>query len=330
MTAIDGLERLEATALWRPATGAQRRDVLVSVGEAELRIFGADEAPLSHWSLPAIRRLNPGALPARYAPGRAAEEELEIEDASMVEVLERVLAAVERGRPRAGRLRLALGLAILAGLAVAAALWGPGALREHAARILPPATRVEIGDRLLVELTALTGPPCGGVLGDEALAGLKARLLPTAPVRPLVLRDLPAPAVALPGGLLLLSDDVLATQDDPAVAAGHLVAAHAGAGGDAPLDRFLDGLGIGQVARLLATGDLPPAAFARHVERLLLAPPAPPEDGAALRDAFARARLDWGPWATATGRAAPAEAPAAAPVMDDTDWQSLRGICDPA
>ena len=326
-TAIDGLARLETPATWHQGGDADPRAVYVSIGEAELVILDRDDVALDHWSLPAMRRENPGAMPARYAPGADSAETLTIAEVEMVEALDRVLSAVEMGRRRPGRLRWAIVLALLAALAVAALAWGPGALRSHALRVMPPAQREEVGDRLLVALTALTGPPCGGLLGDEALTGLRARLLPTDPVRLRVVRDLPLPALALPGDLLVVSNETLLAQDDPAVAAGHVVASWAGARSDPPTARFLRDLGIFAVARLLISGTLPERAYATHVERLLLGPPPLPDDDA-LRPAFARARLDWRPWAVATDRPTAGAAPDMPPALDDTDWQSLRGICE--
>ena len=70
MTALEQYSRLEATGLWREAPDAQRRDVLVSLGDATLMISTLSEVALAHWSLPAVARLNPGRRPALYSPRR--------------------------------------------------------------------------------------------------------------------------------------------------------------------------------------------------------------------------------------------------------------------
>jgi hypothetical protein len=64
MTALSEFERLEAPGLWRPTPEAQRLNVIVSVGDATLTISDMQDRPLSHWSLPALHRLNPGKTPA--------------------------------------------------------------------------------------------------------------------------------------------------------------------------------------------------------------------------------------------------------------------------
>lgn len=330
MTAIDGLERLETPALWRASGRDPLREVYISIGEAELQVFGMDEVALSHWSLPAIRRLNPDEVPARYAPGRAAEEELQIDEPEMITALERVLDAVERGKARPGRLRWVLVLGVFVAMIAAGILWLPNMLREQAGRILPPAQREEIGDRLMVELGAVTGPACSTALGDEALQQMKDAVLPDRVLRLRVVQDLPAPALALPGGLLLLSNETLIVQDDPAIAAGHLLATQVSAEAFPPLERFLATMRTDKLIGLLTSGEVPPNAISRHVEGLLLDPPVLADDSV-LIPAFAQARLAWTPWADATGRLAPAtddQPLTLPPPIDDTAWQSLRGICD--
>lgn len=328
MTALDGIERLETPGLWRPEAGAQRRDVYVSIGEAELVVQDRAGTALSHWSLPALIRLNPDALPARYAPTEGAGEELEIAEPEMVAALDRVMDAVTRGRRRPGRLRrIAMGLAI--GLTAGFTLmWLPGAVRDQAADLLPPAKHAEIGKRMLSELTLLTGPPCETVTGREALDALQARVLPRTPARIEILHDLPLPALALPGNLLVLSDRILVTQDDPDVAAGHLLAASLTGRAAPPLDAFIDRVGPVDLMRLLSAGTVTDGPITAHVEALLTDPPA--VLGAdALRSGFATARLAWPPYATAeslpAGDVTPSDMP---PALDDPTWQQLRSICD--
>ncbi len=327
-TALDGIERLETTALWREDAGAQRREVYVSIGEAELVVQDTSGDALAHWSLPALVRLNPGTLPARFAPARGADEDLEIAEPEMVEALDRVMAAVEKGRRRPGALRRLL-TGLIAGFAAGTLLlWLPGAMRLHAANVMSAAQRSDIGERMLSELAIRTGPPCGTLTGTEALATLRARVLPTTPARLEVLRGLPQPALALPGGLFVLSDSTLVAQDDPNVTAGHVLATASEARATAPIVHLLDGLGPVALLRLMASGEVTDAAIAAQVERDLLAPPAtlPPD---MLRSVFAAASLAWDPYAADTGLP-PGEATPSdmRPALDDTTWQALRGICE--
>lgn len=71
MTALNQYERLEAFGVWRETPKAQLRDVVVSFGDATLILTDPrSNVPLTHWSLPAVTRLNPGAMPARLCARR--------------------------------------------------------------------------------------------------------------------------------------------------------------------------------------------------------------------------------------------------------------------
>ncbi|WP_299817051.1 hypothetical protein [uncultured Jannaschia sp.] len=327
MTALHGIERLETTGLWRPDAGADRREVYVTLGEAELVLQDFGGTALSHWSLPALVRRNPREAPALYAPHEEAGEDLEIAEPEMIAALDRVVSAVEMGRRRPGALRRALvGLAV--GVALGAlAIWLPGALRRHAANIIPPAQARDIGDRMLDVLARRAGPACSSIPGNEALARLRQRLAPTRPLRLAVLRDLEVPALALPGDLIVLSNRILEARDDPDVAAGHLLAAILTTRTQAPLNGVLQDLGLGDLLRLLASGRVPDRAIAGHVSERAARPPAlPPEER--LRAGFDAAQLAWTPWAGATGRATTGAAPSdMPPSLEDTVWLALRDIC---
>lgn len=323
-TAIDGLARLEAPARWRPMPAAETVPVHVAMGEAELVILGAGEAVLGHWSLPGVHRLPdaPGGA-ARYAPDDAGDEVLEVEEAELVAALDRVRAAVRRPARRSRRLwRAVLWVGVFA-LIAAGVAFGPGFLRERADGLLPQAQRVALGEMLAREIAVVAGPPCDAARGAEALDALAARLAVGGPLRLAVLPDLPVPAVALPGDAVLLARAAVLARDDPAVLAGHVVAARAGR---APLAAALDDMGTVAVARLLVSGRVSAEALTPHVAALVDAGPRPPLP--ALKAAFTAANVDPGPWAAATGAPGPDAVPSRPPPLDDTDWQSLRGICE--
>ncbi len=146
MTALTEFQRLECTGLWRDAPGAQKREVIVSFGDATLVISEARSArALTHWSLPAILRLNAGQIPARYAPAPDADEELELDDETMVAAIDKVHTLIAARQPHPGRLRnLLLGAGLVAVLGIGI-LWMPRALIDHTAR--RPALRDTAGNR---------------------------------------------------------------------------------------------------------------------------------------------------------------------------------------
>lgn len=327
MTALSELARLECPARWWPEAGAEPRDVYLSVGEAELVVQDSGGTALAHWSLPALERRDAGGLPGRYAPAQGAAEEVEIEEPAMVEALDRVIAAVARGRRRPRAWRGLVLVAALAAALVAGALWLPGILRGQAAGAMPAVQRAQLGDRLLAELIARSGPRCTARAGSEALTRLRARLPGDGIGTIAVLRGLPPAAVALPGGIVALSDRTLAAHDDPDVVAGHILAAALDAQAHPPLTELLDSLSPIALARLLATGQVDDAAIAAHARRLLTRS-APRIEADALRTGFERAGLAWTPWAGATGLLdGPAGRTDALPALDDASWQALREIC---
>ena len=132
----------------------------MALGEASLVMTDPKSGmALAHWSLPAVSRRNPGALPALFVPGAAAPEVLELDDADMIAALETVAAVLARRQPRPGRLRGSLLAASSAGLLALALFWLPGALVRHTDSVLPEATRARIGLMVLRDVIRLTGSP---------------------------------------------------------------------------------------------------------------------------------------------------------------------------
>ena len=128
MTALNKYQRLESGGLWRDHPDAQRRDVVVSFGDASLVLKDPrSETPLAHWSLPAVTRDNPGQMPAIYSPGEDAAESLELSDTDMIAALETVHRAVVQAMPKPGRLRLYILLGLTTAIAAGAVFWLPGA-----------------------------------------------------------------------------------------------------------------------------------------------------------------------------------------------------------
>ena len=336
MTAWAKYERLEAPGLWRPAAGEQRREVIVSFGAASLVIADRNEVALAHWSLPALRRVNPGAAPALYAPGREAGETLEIGDPTMVEAVETVRRALARDRPRAGRIRLlaALGIGLL--IAALAALWLPGALIAYTVGVVPDEQRARISRALLNEIVALTGPPCNAGRGRSALAALARDML--GPGRSAVVLPQGVPgALLLPDGTVLLDSRLVEDHDGPEVAAAHLLREDVRRRIDDPLAVLLRAAGTGPTLRLFTTGELRRATLRARAESMLRTPP-PPVPADAFLSRLATAGVPATPYARAidpTGEtvldlieADPWAGDPAPPLMADADWISLQQICE--
>ncbi|MEL6913632.1 MAG: hypothetical protein AAFP13_03955 [Pseudomonadota bacterium] len=335
MTALREYARLETTGLWRANAEAQRREVAVSFGDATLVISDMTGRPLTHWSLAAVARLNAKEHPALFAPAAGEDSELlEIRDADMIEAIGKVQRAIQRARPKRGRLRWAILGVTTATLAWLGIFWLPGAVTEHTLRVLPEVTRAEIGARLLAETARIAGQPCADPFGSAALERLEARVAPDAQLH--VLRDGLSGTVALPGGHILIGRSVLEDHDDPAVLAGYVVAETARAGFRDPLGALLAHTGALGAMQLLTTGTLSAENYESYAEAVLLAPPRSVPEEPLLR-AFAARGLATTPFAYAvdiTGEttlglieADPFAGQSLAPPLEDGDWLALQEIC---
>lgn len=336
MTALAQYRRLEATGLWRESPEDQRREVLVSLGEATLVISSMSETALTHWSLPAVTRLNPGRRPALYAPGAEAEERLEIEDGDMIDAIEKLRAAIERRRPHPGRLRLWMTVAftvVALGLAV---FWLPGALTRQTVAMLPDASRAEIGRQLLAEMTRLAGTPCAAPGGRTALNRLSQRSFGDPAPRVIILPSTIPETVALPGGVLVANAALVEDYETPEVLAGYLMAEDIRSRDTDPMLALLSQAGLRATFKLLTTGNVADDAVHSHAARLLSQPRPPVAEDAMLR-AFAEAEISTEPYAFALDvsgettlgliEANPARNTRSAPLLSDADWVSLQNMC---
>lgn len=336
MTALKEYARLESTGVWRESAEAQRRDVIVAFGDASLVISGTNNAILSHWSLAALHRLNPGKRPAVYTPGGDAVETLEITDAEMVEAIEKVRTLIARRRPQPGRLRVWLLAGALAAVAAFLIFWVPPALLRHTLTVLPPATREELGADLLAAIVRVSGAPCTTERGDAALARLATRLLGPGGGRIVVLPGGVRETAHLPGGVILVNSALVEDHETPDVVAGFVLAEALRREAGDPVARLLREAGVMATVRLLTTGDIRPDLLEAHAEALLTTPP-PPLATDALLARFAARHVPSTPYAYAVDISGEATLPlieadpmwsgGADAVLDDADWVSLQGIC---
>lgn len=339
MTALKKYQRLESPGLWRDAPDAQRREVVVAFRDATLVLSDPrTELPLSHWSLPAVERLNPGETPALYAPGLDTDETLEVDDPDMIAALETIRGALKKGIPRPGRLRGTIFGGLTLGILAIGAIFVPDALVNHTAAMLPPATRAQIGAVALADIARLTGAPCTSPLGDRALGILSERLFGGAGVEFAVLREGLPQAAILPGPIILIGAPVLDAAQLPEVPAGFALAETLRAETDDPLLPILRHAGLAATVRLLTTGSLPEGALQGYGEAFLTAarPPLPEEP---LLSRFEGAAVSSAPYGFAidpTGEstlglieADPYRGGSPRELLNVDDWAALRAICAP-
>lgn len=344
-TALRKYQRLEATALWRPTPEEQRREVIVSIGDATLVITDMQDRALTHWSLPALQRANPGSWPALYHPDGDSGETLELAEgeAEMVAAIEKLRAAIEKRRPRPGRLRWwMMGLSLSSVLAVGV-FWLPGAVVDHTISVLAASQKRALGEALLAEAEGFSGQRCQKPAQGAVLTRLAERMRPIAPdtLDIHVVRDSQVEVAMLPGNLMLLNSRLLEDHEVPDVAAGYILAELLRAGSNDPLHALLSDSGMLANLQLLATGTLDATSLRNHAEALLSgargATVQPIQDEALLM-AFRTAEVKSTPYAYAVDvsgettlaliEADPFPQAAPRPVLSDADWLRLQAICE--
>lgn len=335
MTALKEFTRLEAAGLWRPSPEAQRRDVIISLGEATLTISDMQERVLGHWSLAAIERRNPGQFPALYGPDGDPGETLELPESedTMIGAIEKLRHAISRKRPQPGRLRWMTlgGLAAL--LLVLVLFWLPGALVRYTASLVPESQRAEIGNTILTRIERVTGQACQTGDTGAILDKLAAR---TGAERLIVLGAGVQDSLHMPGGIILLNRALIEDHEDPAVVAGYILSERARVGLEDPLVRMLRSAGMRASLGLLTTGTLSASAIDRYAETLLTKP-RPDLPVEPLLSAFEAAQIPSTPYAYAkdiTGEttlplieADPMAGADPGPLLPDRDWVILQSIC---
>lgn len=334
-TALQKYERIEAAGLWRPSPEAQRRDVIVSIGDASLTITDMRDRALAHWSLPAVERANPGQRPAIFYPDGDSGETLEIsaDEAQMIEAIEKLRTAIRKGRPKPGRLRMVtLATSIVSVLALAV-FWLPEALLTHTVSVVPEVKRQEIGVALLGQVERLTGKACSGLLATPALGRLTERLETRSLV---VVRGGVRDTLALPGDIILVNRSVIEDFEEPDVAAGYIIAQKVESAASDPLRLMLEQLGLMASFRLLTTGELTPDMLRSWAEDLVLLPHATVRYDALL-EAFSDLGVKSSPYAYAVDMSgettlelieADPFVTSPKPVLNDGDWVALQGICE--
>lgn len=338
MTAVQEYQRLEAEGLYSSGPGAQRRDVVIALGDATLTIIDHRGSALAHWSLAAVERVNAGEEPALYAPGPGSPERLETENREMISAIQKVLTAVDRDRPHPGRLRGRLLLLTLLVAIAFATLWLPGAILRYTASVVPWPTRVGIGEQLWVEVVRLSGPACEHQSGSAALDTLSTRVLPNAKkLQVRIVRDGVDDTTHLPGGLILVGRSVVEDHESPEVLAGYLVVEAAKIDLADPLFELLEHVGLPATLTLMTTGRLPDGALEGFAQARLAAS-SPDIAASSLVPRFAEAELATTPYALAvdvTGEktlalieADPMSGKPPVDLIDDSQWIALQGICE--
>lgn len=335
MTALTKYDRLEATGLWRPTPQEQRREVVVSIGNATLVISDINDQAITHWSLAAVERYGTSNSPSVFHPDGDPGETLELLDSEpeMIEAIETLRKAVLKARPNPGRLRWLGATVSISVVAAALIFWLPDAVQKHTLNVVPDVTRAKIGDALLTRIERVAGTPCRSQPAGPALKTLAVR---TNTKELIVLRSGITDSLYLPGGKVLVNKVLVEDFEEPDVVAGYILAEQVRSQTNDSLKTMLKHLGLHATFTLLTTGNLPSAALDDYAEEVL-SNPRPLADETALLAAFATAKIRSTPYAKAvdvTGEttvglieADPVSGTLAKPLLRDGDWLRLQAIC---
>jgi hypothetical protein len=331
MTALTQFERLESDGVWRETATTDPVDVTISFGKATLVLHDRSGQPVTHWSLPAVMRLNAGERPALFTPAPETEETLEIEDDLMVNAIETVRKALIKTAPRPARLRGLATLAIIVGVVAVVAVWGPRAFINQTLSVVPDSKRSEIGATILGHYQRLTGPTCRNAIGIRPLAKLKNRLMGRdTKGQIVVVQNLVQGATVLPGGIVLVDRALIEQLDDPAIAAGFIVAAIAGRDSHDPLADVLTQAGLNTTVQLFTTGDIAHDVLGTYAQSVQDTQTTP-TDASDLSTAFDAAGVPLAPYAAIRDPEAKLFGDITdtdtTPILTDSDWVRLQGIC---
>lgn len=321
-------------ALWRSPDSPQKRDVFITLGLSSLVIHDADAFPLSHWSLAAVRQIERRKSRAVYAPDRHGSETLEVEDPELIGRLAKIQARSKAGRPRSGRLRIAVALVIVAAVLALAALFLPMAMARYAVTVVPPEKQAKIGERLLEESRRVTGGHCQSPLAMPALSSLNSRLFRHGGAEIRIVPYGVAKSTSLPGGIILLHRSLIEDHDSAEALAGFALAEKIRLETEPALARLLQSSGMAVTFRLLTTGELDAAAVQTFAERHLNQGPAEVDPQALIAE-FGKVSVSSAPYARAIGspqsaelsRLDPMAGKTPPPVLTLAEWTRLKGIC---
>ncbi|GLQ34958.1 hypothetical protein GCM10007939_12410 [Amylibacter marinus] len=327
MTAIKEFDRLEALGLWKEGPDAQRREVVVSFGDATLVLSDIHNRPLTHWSLAAIQRVESSKSGTLFSVDAEALETLEIEDPLMVSAIGKVRMAIEMSRPHPGRLRWLIGLLVVLAFGAFCFFWLPGGIARYAANILPEAKAVQIGDELLSYIEKNTGATCSNPAGQRALRRFEDRVLQDPSQRVHIAKMGSRPSVHLPGGNIVLNHTLLSQQDSPEVLAGFSLMEYAAAMQNASVIELFTSIGIGETLNFLGNGTISSPALERFADQRLFGALSRPKSEK-LQGLFQQANI-WPDAFAAQANFAGLSSEGITPqqILTDSDWVALVEIC---
>ncbi|RED14193.1 hypothetical protein [Pontivivens insulae] len=354
MTALDQYQRLEALALWRADATSSPREVIATFGNSRLTLMDMSEAPITQWSLAALRyseEADPAGRPdaVGLTPDPEGAECLWFDDVDLKAAIAAVWIEEEAeavdAAPSGNRV---FRYVILAFVSIALVI-GAILARPWAQDTLLAQVPEEVWRSVSREIVTAQSEQSGLYLcqragrADPALMEIQTRLGATqARMEPVLFtaRQDVSPIIALPDHRVLLDADAMRSAAQPEALAGLMALGLARQDREQPRNRIASAIGMGGLIGLVTRGYLSEDTVAVAAAALAQLPEwERPADAEALR-LLETAALPSKPLALIlAGRGLPIErlealadgdvigAEPFTPALNDQTWLGLRSRC---
>ena len=219
-------------------------------------------------------------------------------------------------------------------IAVLLIFWLPNILTKHTSGLVYEEQRKQIGERLIQQITKLSGPPCKLESDTNPLYRLERRLFPNSGIKILVFSEGVRTSTHLPGKFILLNRTIVEDFEVPEVVAGFAIIEKTILDLNDPMTKLLSFAGTSIVLRFLTTGKLDNNVLAEYAKYLLSKEQVMPDTKIILKE-FELSNVDPKPYAYAkdiTGEATSKlvnqeNTIQTKRVLSKNDWLNLQAIC---
>ncbi|MFK5998819.1 MAG: hypothetical protein QM492_12025 [Rhodobacterales bacterium] len=331
MTALEKFERLESLGLWKETETSQKKEVIVSFGNASLVLSDNLDTPLTHWALDAVQIIDADDERVIYAPDKAGFETLEISDPTMNHAIKKLRKALHKPKLKRGRIRLlSIGLTVVL-FSLLATLWLPGALADYAVGVISDTKAREIGEKLMPYITQYSGQPCRSGVTDPIIRKLENRLVGNSGDT-VFIADLGARySIHLPGRIILLNRSLVERFPEPEVLAGFVLMESTLQDKTPALRNLFLQAGSIKTLSFLITENIGAKILARFAEQQMTKPLILP-DAQTLLKRFQVADISSTPFARVLNNSTlEKDDPVKGvyqPILTDPEWLKLQAICE--
>jgi hypothetical protein len=331
MTALDKFIRLESLGLWKESETSQKKEVIVSFGNASLVMSDNKDTPLTHWALGAVEISATNDETVIYTPDKNSFETLEVSDPTMNRAIKKVRKSIHRPGSQRGRIRILSTVLTLICLSLLTIFWLPTALADYASDVVSDAKAREIGAQLLPHINQYAGLPCQSEQSNPAIEKLENRLIGAKGSR-LYIADLGARySIHLPGGIIMANRVLVEDFPDPDTLAGFILLERALQKDDPALHALFLEAGPITTLSFLISGNINDKVLATFAKNHMTKPLVLPDENTLLA-LFKSAEVSIAPLAnTLNNKKLLGEDPVTGsydPILTDPQWLALQSICE--